>query len=271
MKKIILLSAMLGLYSHVMKAQALTERMDDATIYKMGNRPEKGTKVLNYGLNLNDTEGNLFSKYNLLQKGNLINAKYFISDRTAIRAGLRVSKQSTHSGGPVDTSLTGMSITAVRLKQNVSTYAIMPGIERHFSYSNFFDIYFGGDLYLGLNRNRTVNNQDYADGFYNHTDKRTNTPQLGVGGVVGLNIFILDLPISLGIEYGVMGIWNLGGKTHVIEGVNDPLGARTNNYYTQSTDALGNPDANSYSKLKTGSSNIDTNNNLRLLLNIYFK
>ena len=69
MKKIIFLSAMLGLYSHVMEAQALTERVDDATIYKMGNRPTKGTKVLDFGLNLNDTNGDLFSKYNLFQKG----------------------------------------------------------------------------------------------------------------------------------------------------------------------------------------------------------
>ena len=262
---------MLGLYSHVMEAQALTERVDDATIYKMGNRPEKGTKVLNFGLNINDKDGSLFSKYNLFQKGNLLNAKYFISDRTAIRGGLRISQQSSHSGGNIDTSITGMSETANSLKEVTKSYAIMPGLERHFNYSNFFDIYFGGDLYIGFDRTRSLKSHDYTSGFYNHKDSRTNTAKLGVGGVVGLNIFILDLPISIGIEYGMMGIWNLGGKTHVTEGVKDPLGTRSNNYYTQSTDAIGNPDANLYSNLKKGSSSIDTNNNLRVLLNIYFK
>ena len=271
MKKIILLSALLGLYSHIVDAQALTERVDDATIYKMGNRPTQGTKVINFGLNLNDTQGDLFSKYNLFQKGNLLNAKYFISDRTAIRGGLRISQQSSHSSGNIDTSITGMSETSNSLKEATKNFAIVPGVERHFAYSNFFDVYVGGDLYMGYNRTRSLENHDYSDGFYDHKNSRTTTPQLGLGGVIGLNVFVLDLPISVGLEYGLMGIWNMGGKTHVTEGINDPLGTRTNNYYTQNNDPTGNPDGNAYSKLKKGSSNIDTNNNLRVLLNIYFK
>jgi len=262
---------MLFLLNYLAKAQTLTERTNDVSVYKMGNRPSKGTKLLTFGLNLNDTEGNLFSKYNLFQKGNLLTGKYFISDRTAIRGGLRISKQTNSSGGNIDTTLSGGSTLSNNLSQTTRNYAIMPGIERHMSYSNFFDIYFGSDLYLGLNKNSELQDYSYTNGFYDNRNAVTNTTQLGLAGVVGLNVFILDLPISVGIEYGLMGIWDLGGKTHVVEKINDPLGARTNNYYTQNSDALGNPDNKDYSSLKKSSSTIETNSNLRVLLNVYFK
>ncbi|HSZ26385.1 MAG TPA: hypothetical protein VK766_11715, partial [Cytophagaceae bacterium] len=82
-QKLLLIAPMLFLLNYLAKAQTLTERTNDVSVYKMGNRPSKGTKLLTFGLNLNDTEGNLFSKYNLFQKGNLLTGKYFISDRTA--------------------------------------------------------------------------------------------------------------------------------------------------------------------------------------------
>lgn len=273
MKKIILFSAFIGLFSYASKAQTtLTERVDDVNVYKVGNRPSKGTKVLTFGLNLNDTDGNLFSKYNLFQKGNLITGKYFISDRTAIRGGIRLSKESNVSGGDIDTSLTGGSVISNQLKDVTRNYAIMPGIERHFSYNNFFDIYGGGDLYLGFEKNRRQLDEDYTNGFYTHRDAKTTTTKVGVGGVIGINVFVMDLPVSVGIEYGIAGIWNLGGKTHVVEDVNDPLGKRTNDYYTQDKDAFGNADGStSYSKLKKNSSSLETNSNVRILLNIYFK
>jgi hypothetical protein len=271
MRKIFLITFLLGGFCLSSNAQQLTERVDDVAIYKIGNRPGKGTKVLTFGMGLNDTEGKLFSKYNLLQKGNLLTGKYFISDNVAIRAGIRLSKETNTSGGDIDTSITGGTTISNSLQQTTRNYAIMPGIERHFSYSNFFDVYTGGDLYLGFEKDKLREEYDYTNGFYNRKNSKTNTTKVGVGGVVGVNIFILDLPISIGIEYGISGIWNLGGKTHVKEEVSDPLGQRTNDYYTQGTDAFNNPDANKYSKLKKNSSEIQTNNNLKILLNIYFK
>jgi hypothetical protein len=272
MKKIILYAAILGILHTTVSAQTLTERVDDVSTYKIGNRPAKGTKVLTFGLNINDTDGNLFSKYNLFQKGNLITGKYFISDRTAIRGGIRLSKESAVSGGDVDTTLTGGSIVSNSLKDVTRNYALMPGLERHFSYDNFFDIYAGGDLYLGFEKMHRLFEEDYTNGFYTHRDAKTTTTKLGLGGVIGINVFVMDLPVSVGVEYGIAGVWNLGGKTHVVEDVKDPLGERTNEYYTQDRDAFGNADgATSYSKLKKNSSSLETNSNVRVLLNIYFK
>jgi len=271
MKKITLAIALSLVYCSITQAQMLTERVDDVAIYKMGNRPVQGTKALTFGLNINDVDGKLFSKYNLFQKGNLINGKYFISDLTAIRGGLRLSKLSAHSGGPIETAITGGSVVGNELKETTRSYAIMPGIEKHFSNENFFDVYTGADLYLGFDKYTKIENYDYTNDFYLHREGTTNTTKFGLGGVLGINMFVLDLPLSIGIEYGILGIWNLGGKAHLVEDVKDPLGERTNEYYTQDLDAFENPDANSYTKLKKGSSSIETNSNLRVLLNIYFK
>ena len=271
MKKLFLITFLLGGFICTSNAQLLTERTDDVSVYKIGNRPSKGTKLLTFGLGINDTEGKLFSKHNLLQKGNLLTGKYFISDNTAIRAGIRVSKETNTSGGEIDTAITGGTTISNDLQKTTRNYAIMPGIEKHFSNSNFFDIYAGGDLYLGFEKDKVREEYDYTNDFYNRKTSKTNTTKLGVGGVIGINMFILDLPISIGVEYGISAIWNLGGKTHVQEDINDPLGTRTNDYYTQGTDAFNNPDANKYSNLKKNSSEIQTNNNLKVLLNIYFK
>jgi hypothetical protein len=157
------------------------------------------------------------------------------------------------------------------LKETTRNYALMPGLEYHFSNSNFFDVYAGGDLYLGFERYRKREDYDFTNDFYTYRNTVKNSTKLGLGGIVGINMFVLDLPISIGVEYGLSGIWHLGNKYHVKEAINDALGERKNEYYTQDLDAFNNPDANSYTELKKRSSVLETNNNVRLLVNIYFK
>ena len=105
----------------------------------------------------------------------------------------------------------------------------------------------------------------------------TGTTIFGLGGVVGFNVFIAELPISLGVEYGLSAKWVFGGKTKVEEEIDIDGGADyTAEYITQETDGFGNADLDSfgssrqYSDLSRRAFNMDTNNSVRINLNIYF-
>ncbi|HEY8400846.1 MAG TPA: hypothetical protein VIK89_06270 [Cytophagaceae bacterium] len=245
----------------------LSDRVSDPSTYKFGTRPSAGTKVLTFGVDVNDET---LTKQNLLGKGNLITGKYFLNDDLAIRGGLRLSRTSDFSKGDIDTSLSGGNTLSNKYKESSREYVLVPGIEKHFGYSNIFDVYAGSDLYLGFGRDVTENNEDYSGNMYSYTKTTTGKTVVGLGGIIGVNVFVLDLPIALGVEYGWTGIWNFGGKTKVVNETNDGSRTTTQEYYTQDNDGLGNVDNNYYSKLSKRSSNIDTNNNLRLILSIYF-
>jgi hypothetical protein len=145
---------------------------------------------------------------------------------------------------------------------------LVPGIEKHFSSSNIFDVYAGADLYLGFGRDRMVTSYIFRDTDDNDVHKMT-TPYtiVGLGGIVGFNVFVLDLPIALGVEYGWSAFWQLGNKTkHEVES-----GADSWEYYTVGGDPNQAGGANTqYSSVKQKYNTMDTNDQVRLVLNIYF-
>lgn len=59
-------------------------------------------------------------------------------------------------------------------------------------------------------------------------------------------------------------------KTHVESETKVGGVSTTQDYYTQTSNGAGNPDAFGYSKLKKRSTTWDTNSNLRVIVNIYF-
>ena len=72
------------------------------------------------------------------------------------------------------------------------------------------------------------------------------------------------MPISIGLEYGLNAKWNLGGKTR--NEVEQTVGGETksDDYFTRENDNT------KYKKLKSRSFGMDTNQNVRLAVNIYF-
>lgn len=244
----------------------LSDRVSDPSTYKFGTRPSAGTKVLTFGVDVNDET---LTKQNLLGKGNLITGKYFLNDDLAIRGGLRLSRTSSFSKGDVDTSVAGTMLSN-KYKESSREYVLVPGIEKHFGYSNIFDVYAGSDLYLGFGRDVTEQDEDYFNNQYRYIKNTTGKTVVGLGGVIGVNVFVLDLPIALGVEYGWTGIWNLGGKTKTVFEENNGTRTITQEYFEQDENGVGGVDNNAYSKLSKRTSNIDTNNNLRVILSIYF-
>ncbi|MFZ1693587.1 MAG: hypothetical protein WAT74_10350 [Flavobacteriales bacterium] len=156
-------------------------------------------------------------------------------------------------------------------KQSTREYMLVPGIEKHFSSSNIFDVYAGADLFLGFGRSRSVETYTFRDADNNSAHTMT-TPYtiVGLGGVVGFNVFVLDLPIALGLEYGWGAFWQLGNRTkHEITSGNDSW-----EYYTVGEDpntaAQQNAANGQYSSVKQRFASMDTNGQVRIVANIYF-
>jgi len=270
-------------------AQGLSTRENEAIVAKLGARPVAGDAALNFviplvGLNSNDgTEAGLFNG-NLLTPGDLLTFKWYHTDNFVIRAGIRLYADNDRIKGDVlNEDIDGSvyqpipfdGVTSSRVVNQNRQYLIALGAEHHFTNSNIFDVYTGADLLLGFNKERmTTENEYFVDTAEDNKVTRdlmtaqTNSTVVGLAWVVGWNTFVAQLPISVGIEYGLSMKWLLGGKTKITDerDVNRPDGVASYSVEYYQDDALpGN-----YSDMSKRQFNMDTNQNVRLTLNFYF-
>jgi hypothetical protein len=289
--KIIVLIASI-LYSYSAHAQ-LTTRENDAVIVKLGARPQKGNMALSFAYDLTPDslkKANLYSG-NLLRAGDVITAKYYLKDNLVLRGGIRLTHLSNSSKGAFEDSTYYYvnQINSPAGKSTIETYSLsreyilVPGIEKHFSENNFFDVYTGADLYLGFARDRAIHKIDFTNGDYSRADARMNTTIVGLGAIVGFNIFIAQLPISLGVEYGLNAIYLGGIKTKVSREDRITTGTVTETYASEyfvdgtydpavidpSTGVPGSGQ-DQFNELKNSVFRMETNQNVRVTLNIYF-
>lgn len=270
MKKTILFVALLGIASAA--SAQLSTRENQDTRYKFGGRPVAGDMALTFGLTINNASFGTdadstrsISVWNRLGRGNLITVKKFIQDDVAVRAGLRLYRDSRSVKGELDsTAQLGNVLSEVEYKNSTREYMLVPGIEKHFSSSNIFDVYVAGDLYLGFGRDKSINSQTDRQSHTVSTTMTTPYTIVGLGGVIGFNVFVLDLPVSLGVEYGLSAFWQLGNKTKVeVEEANGD----SYEYYTVPNDPFVH---NGYSSVKQKYMTMNTNDQVRIVANIYF-
>ena len=99
-----LLSIALALVTTCSFAQ-LTERENDATMVKLGARPQSGNMALTFGYDFGSAIGGSGSadaslfKGNFFGQGDFLTFKYFNSDDIAIRVAIRLSKHSNKLKG----------------------------------------------------------------------------------------------------------------------------------------------------------------------------
>jgi hypothetical protein len=258
----------------------LSSRTGSEGQFMLGTRPAEGTKMLTFNFDVpsgapEDTGSgaNLYSRLGLTN-GRFFKAKYFWRSDVALRGAINISRSGASSKGDIDTSGQGGGgggLISNNFRSVDRSFLLVPGIEYHFAYTNLFDIYAGGDVILGRGVSVMRNDQDFTNDAYNRMESKTPYTALGLNPFVGVNVFIANMPVSLGLEYGITAAWKLGGRTKVTSETKTPGGAEVSReYYTQDTDALGNPDANEYSSLSRSRSTISTVNNFRITLNLYF-
>lgn len=253
----------------------LSTRTNDNTTEQLGGRPQKGDMALTFGADLsslfsNDSVDKGFNNVNSLGSGAPVSIRYYLQDNLAFRGAIRLYKEnnkftgSTDSTTQADGGSQNTGLTEREFQDSKREYVLIPGIQKHFSPSNIFDVYAGADLHLGFRKERSIDNSDFSNGDYNRLTKTTNKAVIGLGGVLGFNVFIAHLPISLGMEYGWTAKWTKGNKTENEKDVKSGTDVTTLTYFTQ------DDDDNAYKDLKSSSFDMDTNQDVRLILSIYF-
>ena len=244
----------------------LSQRENDESTFKIGTRPASGDMALTFGMDITGGGGIAdLPILNQLASGDLLTFRYYMSKDLAIRAGIKLYKDAEALKGDEVNIATNDFVASYEYKTVSREYIIAPGIEKHFSSSNIFDVYAGGDLYIGLGKELNVQNEEYANGDYDNNESKSTNMILGAGGVVGFNIFIAQLPISLGFEYGLNMKWSNEGKTKVTVDQSIAGVTASQEYYT-ATQLPGT----TFSKVRQKEFGMDTNNNVRIILNIYF-
>lgn len=168
---------------------------------RTGNRAEKGDFGLYLGATTNMFEGigDENTKVNALP---LLNFKYMTSDKVEARLGFEWwSKTETGKNKNEEADITTGGSSRVT---NIMFY---PGIAYHFNRSNILDVYVGGELPIGggADSNKAIYKgnvqipQEQLDDM-THTSTRF---EIGLGAFIGLQAYICNLPLAVGLEYGV--------------------------------------------------------------------
>lgn len=177
----------------VMTANAqITTGESSSKVIRTGNRAKAG----NFGIYLGATS-DIFK--NLGDNGPehfealpLINLKYMKSDALEYRLGFEWWKKSDsqkYDGGQKD----------YETNNSETSFMFYPGIAYHFSNKNLLDVYVGGEVPFGFG-SKSFENDDY--------DASAGHFRFGLGAFIGLQAYIGNLPLALGLEYGVSTQYN---------------------------------------------------------------
>jgi hypothetical protein len=261
MKKTILFLAVLFSVSSLM-AQLSTRESDPVNL-KFGTRPQAGDMSIYFGI------GN--QELDELDKAGkdvvglpLISLRYYLSDQTVGRVTLKSISTREKMKGELPANVTGLreDITVA------SEYLIVPGLEKHFSPNNIFDAYITVGLPLGVQRNVASQNMKFTVAGDYASESITKTGLIyGVEGLIGIQVFIAFLPVSVGIEAGTRGI-GYARQQYKHEAKSSVAGVTTSQtFYT-----TGNDPAivyTNFKELKYSKFNLD--NEFRFVASYYFR
>jgi len=185
----------------------------------------------------------------------VLDFRYFVGDKFAIRAGLGVNTASTTTKTSNDTT-GGIPLTETEAKNRTSAFSLGIGAEKHIgNKSKTIDPYVGAGLYfsiIGKNKVDNTNTTTQANGDYFTMKSNTVNPG-GFGFGFGLNAgffwFFAD-NIAVGGEYGFgLGVGSTGGDTKVTNSTESSVGGTLTT--TESTTTNQNKTSNF--GLRTGS------------------
>ncbi len=190
MKKLALLLCVLG--STLLANAQISTGENTAQTIRTGNRASKG----DFGLYLGATTDHFKSigddaKFSALP---LLNFKYMATDKLEARIGFEWwSKTVTTSYDPEE----GSSYKDSGRNTSIMFY---PGLAYHFNRSNILDVYVGGELPIGGGSNvEKLIGDDFDE---DENTESCNRFEIGVGAFIGLQAYICNLPLAVGVEYG---------------------------------------------------------------------
>lgn len=188
-------------------AQISTGEPNSTVIPRTGNRPQKG----NWGLYVGGSVSQVMDLVDYINSEGIegayglpvINLKYYYTDNWEFRMGFQFSARTNKNKTITpNESMSGKVIGEdISTRYNGSNYTrLLPGVAYHFSPKNLLDVYMGAQLPIGWNSNTTKTTIND-----NVTKRHTGAFVIGAGLFVGLQFFIADLPIAIGVEGGYSG------------------------------------------------------------------
>ena len=242
-------------------AQLTTGQPTSSTI-RTGNRPGAGSYGLYFGATSNMFR-DVFNSDVSMKSLPLINFKYMNTNQVEWRLGVEIYKSNEFIKG--DTNGENNSTETSMDKYKESQAAIYPGIAYHFSPNNILDVYCGVEVPLGWDM---VNILAESSAQKSVASSQKRAVFFGVGGFVGLQAFIADLPIALGFEYGIFSRFDLGLKYKTVVTTDN----KTQTSYRPDPSLFKNLEVgyyDTYSKLNARKGEIGSQ--FRLTLSYYFK
>lgn len=244
----------------------LTTGKPSSKVIRTGNRAQGG----DFGIYVGATSTmfkNMFDSNVDFKAMPLINFKYMVSNQFETRLGFEWYKSSERLKGDVlsENDQGDKTTYATRNIEAESSAMFYPGIAYHFSKKNLLDVYVGAELPLGWSSNRTISEES---DIYNARTKSSFV--IGLGAFIGLQAYIADLPLAVGIEYGISSRFDTGLKYKN----ESTIDGQTQITYEPDFDSLTKLSGNvgsglSYDNLKAKKGEIGSQ--LRLTLTYYFK
>ena len=207
MKKVALFLTACFAFMCVAQAQ-LSEGQPRSTTIKTGNRPGAGdwglyvgpsfsevVDLINWAKSVKKDEG-----IAIVRGLPLVNVKYYIKDNLEFRTGIQFYNVVNKYVGTV-----GTDNVAAKNKYSNALFRLSPALTYHFPTKNIVDVYMGGQLPFGFDIDKDIN--ELGDFKRNAT---RNSFVIGIGAIVGLQVFVADLPFSIGLEYGLSGLLKCG-------------------------------------------------------------
>ena len=191
MKKKLFTLMMVALVAVSANAQ-ITTGESTSNVIRTGNRAKAGNFGIYFGATTDMFE-NIGKSSVKLSALPLINVKYMKSDKLEYRLGIEWWKKSESNTTPVPNT-DGEGTKKVDTKQSESSFMFYPGLAYHFNNRNLLDVYVGGELPIGLA------GASFDDG---DTNEGASNFRIGLGAFIGLQAYIANLPVAIGVEYGV--------------------------------------------------------------------
>ncbi|MFT7085963.1 MAG: hypothetical protein ACJAV5_001685 [Vicingaceae bacterium] len=281
------ISSILGLllaliFSTEVEAQ-LSDRINNPSTIKSGARPVAGNFGFFLALGIDQIEDLTEEATEVENAIPLINVRYYLRDDLVVRGGIASWKKSRILEGEIDTSSAfgnlnpgGQGFGANYEHREVDAYTLLNiGIEKHFKPTNILDGYVGVSLPLGYSRGALYTNRG-ADGTADFLTVETSRFSFVYGAefFVGINAFVADLPLALGVEMGFRGLGKLGDKFKTTyEGQTNGQGYSGEVFQNniddfEDTQAQFEADNIAFSSLKARS--FDTQGMIRFSINYYF-
>ena len=214
MKRTLFLMAILLLAVSFPLSAQISKGDPTATTIKTGNRPVKG----DFGVFLG---GGFLMEQNQFFWLPVMDFKYFVTDHIELRAGIDVYRDFSRNKGKVITATNPELQTYNRQTTNVDGFFnFVPGFAYHFSNLNILDVYVGAEIPLGIENWRRVNNYEGENIPPSVSEpisiQAWNPFVIGANAIVGVQAFIGNLPLAIGLEYGIGAKAYLGSKVKYI-------------------------------------------------------